>query len=61
MHLKKRIRRKTAFFLIFLVIVGIFPQTAKKIKLEAATGSARLSNLGKVATLSVGSKTKKDN
>ncbi len=61
MHLKKGIRRKTAFFLIFLVIVGIFPQTAKKIKLEAATGSARLSNLGKVATLSVGSKTKKDN
>lgn len=61
MDLKKGTRRKTAFFLIFLVIAGMFPQFGKEPELKAAVGSVSLSNLGKVGTLSVGSKTKKDN
>ena len=61
MKMRKRTRRKIAFFLIFLLIVGIFPQIGEAAKSMAAVNSVRLSNLGKVGTLSVGSKTKNDN
>ncbi|MCM1441882.1 MAG: hypothetical protein NC131_22120, partial [Roseburia sp.] len=61
MEMRKRTKRKIALFLIFLLLAGIVPQVKEDTRSMAAVAHVRLSNLGKVGTLSVGSKTKKDN
>lgn len=55
--MKQRIKKTVAFFLMAVLVLGLFPATEPQ-TMKAATSSVSLANLGSLGSITAGSKTK---